>query len=132
VPEDHRRFSRLPFECEARLLSAQGPGLVAHVHDVSLKGMLIELDTPEAPLSDLAVGSLQTVDVLLEGMGEPIEMRVVIRRVDGLRLAAEWVEMPVESLMHLRRLLELNLGDAERVEREVEFLGQGGGEGADE
>ena len=49
-----------------------------------------------------------------------MQMRVVHERDNQLGLACQHID--VESISHLRRLLELNLGDASLLDRELERL----------
>lgn len=72
----------------------QGPAIPYHVEDS--RGCL------EIPLSDEA-------RIAFEGR---------IRWQQGDRLGLEIESMPLESAMHLRRLVELNLGDEALLERE--------------
>jgi len=51
--------------------------------------------------------------------GSAIGMGVVIDHCAGRHLGVHWTEIDVDSLVLLRRLMELNTGDAEEIEREL-------------
>ena len=111
---ERRTFSRVPFVADAMLVFAGGQ-LPAELLDLSLAGALVACADAAAP------GRGETVTLVL-ALGDNalvLEMgaRVAHREGDHFGLAFERVEL--ETMVHLRRLLELNLGDAERIKREV-------------
>ena len=83
--------------------------------DISLKGALVEApehwDNVPNRKCDLVL-ELDDSDVILTMGMEAI-------RNDGGRLGLLCVSIDVDSATHLRRLLELNLGDPSLVEREL-------------
>lgn len=115
---DRRRFQRFEFDAETELVQGQNRWPVK-LHDLSLKGLLVHRPTewdadPAQPfeasirLSDDAEVRMQVE--MTHGEGELIGM--VCRHID------------VDSISHLRRLVELNLGDEALLERELAALGQ--------
>lgn len=112
---ERRTFSRVPFVADAMLVFAGGH-LPAELLDLSLAGALVACADAAAPGRDEPV---TLVLVLGSDNALVLEMgaRVAHRADDHLGLAFERVEL--ETMVHLRRLLELNLGDAERIKREV-------------
>ena len=120
-----RRFQRIPLEFPGRLELA-GRTCPVRVLDISLRGVLVQgpaipdrvQDTRgclEIPLSDEA-------RIAFEG---------TVRWQQSERLGLEIAAMPLESAGHLRRLVELNLGDEALLEREfAAMIGDPPGEDA--
>ncbi|WP_346289016.1 PilZ domain-containing protein, partial [Zoogloea sp.] len=75
-------------------------------------------DTPCALTIDLEPDG--EVQVLMSGQIAHVEARG-----DALHLGLVCREIDLDSITHLRRLVELNLGDAELLEREVALLVRG-------
>ena len=115
-----RRFARIPFTSSVRL-SADALTLDCALLDISMKGMLVEC--PAAPALPPGTGC-ELVLALGEGADEAavIHMRGEIAHAEGSRLGIAWREIDLDSITHLRRLLELNLGDAQLLDREFSAL----------
>ncbi len=110
---DKRRFTRVPFDAEVRL-DVDGAEYATELVDVSLKGLLVV--TPEG--SNLSSGNDCAVTLLLaEELA--IRMDCVVMHVTGARAGLRIDRIDMESLAHLRRLLELNLGDPDLLDREL-------------
>ncbi|MEI8326172.1 MAG: PilZ domain-containing protein, partial [Betaproteobacteria bacterium] len=58
----------------------------------------------------------------LNETGDKIIMKGVVAHLDGPRIGLECQHIDVDSLTNLRRLVELNLGDASLVDRELAHL----------
>lgn len=112
-----RRFSRIRFECGATLVCA-GRRTDCEVRDLSLKGALVSL--PGGPLPGL--GEPCVLELLLDEETSRIRMEGAIAHVADRGVGVAWREIDLESLTHLRRLLELNLGDCELMHRELSAL----------
>ncbi len=114
--QERRPFSRVHFNAPARL-TLGSETFAAEVLDLSLKGALFEwpdthpvnIDTPitvDISLSD-------QIDILMEG-------RVAHQESGRLGIACQSIDL--DSIQHLRRLIELNIGDADSMERELSEL----------
>ena len=111
-----RRFTRVPFDAEV-VLHHGGMAWPTDLVDVSIKGLLAV--APED--FDVAIGESLGVDLVLnEEVSIDTQCTLVHRTADRLGLRIDRIDM--ESIMHLRRLLELNLGDPELLERELSGL----------
>lgn len=121
MDQNRRKFSRIPFHCEARLFLPDGDHPV-EVVDLSLQGALI---SPVDSAMYVTVGSHGTLKLRLDELGAGIRMEVTIvhhiRNCYGLLCR----EIDLDSVTHLRRLVELNLGDEELAEREFSLLTNG-------
>lgn len=115
---DKRRFTRVPFDAEV-MLHFGTVDWPSDLIDISLKGMLIVL--PDG--FDIPVGSSVNVDVNLnDEVSIETTCMLMHRTQDRLGLRIDRIDM--ESIIHLRRLIELNLGDPELLERELNGLGE--------
>ena len=115
--QDKRRFTRVPFDAEVALRVA-GDIWTTDLIDVSLKGMLVAAPAGLA----VASGSALEADILLnEEVSIATECTLVHRTGERMGLRIDRIDM--ESIMHLRRLMELNLGDPDLLERELSGLG---------
>lgn len=119
-----RHYARIHFSTGARLLVGDRD-LACEVFDLSLKGALLTF-------ADAAPAVAPDERCLLEiNLGEPlatIRMEGTIAHREARRLGLTCVEIDLDSITHLRRLLALNLGDAELLNRELATLidsGQG-------
>ncbi len=117
MTSNRRQFSRITFQTEARLFVAGGEYPV-EVDDLSLKGALIR---PEQSLS-LHVGSPCALTMRLDEMGTTIRMDATLVHHEGPVYGLSCRSIDLDSVTHLRRLVELNLGDAALLERELSLL----------
>ena len=123
MPHERRHFVRVLFDAPAQLTSAHGTAPV-RVFDMSLRGVFIS-----APVTLLlSVGSICRLQMLLGqtlncGARQRISMRtrVVYREGDCAGLLCEHTDL--DSMTHLRRLIELQLGDPALLERDLAELG---------
>lgn len=114
---NRRQFSRIEFHTEARLTLPTGE-VGAEVVDLSLKGALIRL------LKDvhLSPGTPATLRIRLDELGPMIRMDGDVRHHESGYLGFCCRQIDLESVTHLRRLVELNLGNADLLERELTAL----------
>ena len=112
-----RMFSRVPFEVNVTLDDGQRQWNTRLV-DISLHGALIETPEGFAPAEHDAC----RLTVHLEG-GPDICMAVETAHHQDGRLGLRCTHIDLESITHLRRLVELNLGDPQLLERELSALG---------
>ncbi|AXA57299.1 PilZ domain-containing protein [Pseudomonas thivervalensis] len=115
---ERRRFERIEFHARTEL--SQGPySWLVELLDVSLKGLLIEkpepwLGNPEEPF--IAVIHLSNEEE------ESVRMEVRLRHDDHGHLGFVCEHIDLDSIEHLRRLVELNLGDQDELKRELAAL----------
>lgn len=107
---DRRHFSRVSFRHELTMVDESGRRYAGAFNDVSLKGMLFWCENTPPEKSRLE-GVLPLGD-------EELRMKGVVVRVFDQKAAIRFVEMDVESFSHLRRLVTLNMGDAEQIDKE--------------
>lgn len=115
-PSDRRRFRRIAFD--ARTTIAQnGWNWPVQLVDLSLKGLLVK--RPEDWQGNRAEAF--DVDIRLDPQAH-IKMQVKLAHDEHGQLGFVCEHIDLESISHLRRLIELNLGDEEELERELGAL----------
>lgn len=118
MPDTQRRkYSRIHFQSGARL-SIGAIEVGCEVRDLSLKGALLEIHDDPMPV----VGETCLLEIALDVLGPTIRMEGEIAHAEGRRLGLMCREIDLDSITHLRRLLELNLGEPELLHREFASL----------
>jgi hypothetical protein len=114
---ERRQFTRIHFQANARLRLPDSEFEV-EVVDLSLKGALVR------PRTDIfaPVGCNGLLEIGLGDTGTAIAMEVTVvhRESDYYGLACR--EIDLDSITHLRRLVELNVGDESVLNRELTAL----------
>lgn len=114
---ERRKNSRVAFRAEV-VMQSGNQEWSCNLLDISLKGMLVE------PPENLDIDISQPCAVaLFLGEDAAIHSRVNIARTKNGAWGLEWLHIDIESLSHLRRLLELNLNNPDLIERELSDLG---------
>jgi hypothetical protein len=111
-----RAFTRIFFDAETVVMQDDHIWPVQLV-DISLRGILIGI------LPDQVLNPEKPVDVSIHlggGIEICMEARIANQRRDMLGLTCEHID--VDSMTHLRRLVELNMGDTSLLERELHAL----------
>jgi hypothetical protein len=117
MTDERRLYSRIAFQSPARLVYPdRSIGVV--VVDLSLKGALIRLPAS----TSIAGESIGVLHVELTEDGEQIRMQTRAAHVEGRNVGLVCVTLDIDSVTHLRRLVELNLGDPALLEREWSAL----------
>lgn len=114
--DDRRHFWRAHFHSPVQLVM-HGQVAEAALHDISLKGALVQV--PEA------WPGLQGDHCQLRLNLAPhttINMSTTVTHVDGRRIGLHCDNIDVDSVTHLRRLVELNAGDPGLLDRELSAL----------
>jgi hypothetical protein len=114
---ESRHFSRIPFHAHVQLHFHPGDDAqTARLLDISLKGALVETIHP-------VVGALERkicrLTLVLGEDGEHITMEGAIVHQEGRLAGIECRHIDLDSMVNLRRLVELNTGDEELLEREL-------------
>jgi len=115
--QERRKFTRIHFDANCKLKTTTGDWPVKLV-DICLKGALTEANDA-APLD---IGDHAELIITLDGQDIQIEMPVIMNhKLDG-HFGFQAQNMELSSVTHLRRLVELNLGDHALLERELDHL----------
>ena len=114
--QDRRQFWRAAFNSLVRL-TTHGGLTYAQLLDISLRGALVTVrDDWNGGKGD---------DCLLQldlAPGNAISMWARVSHVDGRHVGLHCTSIDLDSITHLRRLVELNAGDPALLERELTAL----------
>jgi hypothetical protein len=114
MPHERRHFVRVGFDAPA-LLTTATDAFSVHVLDLSLKGALVVAPAQ----ADLEAGMLCQLTIPLAETGNHIAMSTEIAHVEGLHAGVLCRGIDLDSVTHLRRLIELQLGDPALLERDL-------------
>ncbi len=117
--EDTRRFTRLPVDLPA-CLSLGDTHFDGEVLDLSLKGALLMGD--EGGMPDSLIGHRGQLSLELNDGELVLTMAVRVVHIEGRFTGLEFLEMGIDTVSHLRRLVELNLGSEDVLQRELALL----------
>lgn len=115
--DERRRFSRITFHRPADLDVRIARG-TCEVLDVSMKGALVEV--PHG--FPAHVGQPCTLAIHLDAGDAAIRMEGEVVHREGSQVGIRCVEIDLDSIAHLRRLVELNVGDEDVLHRELSAL----------
>ncbi|MGE5468500.1 MAG: PilZ domain-containing protein [Ignavibacteria bacterium] len=117
-PNERRKFWRAAFSAPVKLVSDTA-AIDATLDDISLKGALLEVP----PGWQGKPGERCRLHLRLGGeRNEEIAMWGRITHVEGVKIGLACENIDLDSITHLRRLVELNSGDPELLERELSAL----------
>lgn len=116
-PSGVRRFSRITYHRPA-VLDLKSARAECEVLDVSLKGALVEIGATIHP----KVGDTCALVIRLDPGGAQVRMDGEVAHVHGQRVGVKCDELDLESIAHLRRLVELNVADDSVLQRELAAL----------
>jgi len=107
---DRRQFSRVLFHINAALVIDNQIYKVS-IDDISLHGVLITDLQSKTPLQ----GKSGRLSFFLSDDKSEVSMDITMIHETGLQCDA----IDIDSVTHLRRLIELNLGDTEQIDKEL-------------
>ena len=111
---DERRFRRVPFATEAMLVAGQRRQR-CQLLDIALKGALLESAEP----LPLPIGTRAHLDIPLPDSELELGFDVELVHQQGPHYGVKFLHENLQTLTHLRTLLELNTGDPEGVRSEL-------------
>lgn len=116
-PNEKRRFSRVPFEADVVLTQGETQWQ-AQLLDISLNGILIK--RPENWTATL--DEQFALELIFADGSSLITGEVSVAHTEEKHIGFRMVNIDIESVTHLRRLIELNLGEPELMDRELSAL----------
>lgn len=114
---ERRRFQRIEFDADTEL-SQGAKAWTVELHDISLKGLLV--DQPQNWDGNPDLPFVATISLDRE---TSLRMEVLLAHREETLLGFTCQHIDLDSISHLRRLIELNLGDEALLERELAALG---------
>ena len=114
--EDRRKFNRVPFQCDCQIRSGERtwPG---ELLDISLRGALFQI--PET--TSLAFGDKCHLDISLSDGSIHLQFESEVAHKEEDQHGFRFISENLETLTHLRRLLELNLGEDDIMKKEIGY-----------
>ncbi|MBF0109512.1 MAG: PilZ domain-containing protein [Magnetococcales bacterium] len=109
--QERRHFSRVHFHHEIILFNQDRHSFKGAFSDISLRGMLFQGNLLPR-MGDRVQGDLSLGDIHLQIQGK------VVHSSPGRGAAIQFQDIELESFSHLRRLVSLNLGDSETIDKE--------------
>lgn len=115
--KERRQFTRFPFEGTISF-SYEGTTYQANLIDISLKGALFELT------EDWNLAKVNNIDFTLLINEQSVELTFQgdIVHIENKRIGISIDHIGIDSASHLKRLVELNLGDSLLLARELNAM----------
>lgn len=117
MSSERRHFTRVAFAVPAQLVTASGQFAVK-VHDLSFKGALVS----GPALGALPLGTPCQLHVTLDQGHDRITMATEVAHLEGAHIGLLCRGIDLDSMTHLRRLIEYHLADPSLLERELKAL----------
>ena len=115
--ENRRQFTRILFSIKASLV-VEDQVFPVSIHDISLNGALVTSTGSKSPLK----GKFGTLSFLLSDDESEVTMHIAIVYEKDNETGLQCNAIDIDSITHLRRLVELNLGDEEQLNKELSQL----------
>jgi len=114
--QDNRVFSRINFDAGASII-AEGHEWVTTLLDISLKGALVQ--QPDDWQGEVGMKSLLHITLSEEIV---IDMQATVSHIENGHIGFRCDHIDLESITHLRRIVELNTGNEDLLHRELSAL----------
>ena len=111
---EKRDYLRVPFNCHSKIIIVDRC-YACELIDISLRGVLLEID----PAEDIGLGSLCHIDIAFASCDIHLKFDAQLLHREEKHYGFKIESLDVDSLTHLRRLLELNYGDADEIDQEL-------------
>ena len=116
--KDRRHFQRVLFDAPVSL-QLNNTSHDTRLVDISLKGALVK----EPDDWQVSIGSRVNLTISLDGAKTVIQMQALVAHTEAGQVGFICAAIDMDSMTHLRRLVELNVGDNSLLERELQALG---------
>lgn len=117
MQENRRNFSRVQFTSPVFIISGD-IRVESSLMDISLKGALVSLDQ----VNGLVVGDEVELEFHLNDTEIVLNITAKIVYSNDSNLGLKFDNIDLEGMIHLRRLVELNIGDPDQIQKELFFL----------
>jgi hypothetical protein len=111
---NNRHFRRIPFEAEVTLNVSQDVW-TGELLDVAMKGAMVGTKMP----LPLALGTKCNLCITLPGTPIALDFQAELIHCEETHYGFKFLSENLETLTHLRKLIELNTGDAEATRSEL-------------
>ena len=111
---NHRHFRRIPFEAEVTLKAGEKI-CTGQLFDVALKGAMVGTKTP-LPFN---LGAKCSLCIVLPDTPISLNFQAELVHKEELCYGFKFISESLETLTHLRKMIELNTGDTEATRSEL-------------
>jgi hypothetical protein len=115
--DNRRQFTRILFSIKAEL-NIENNSYPVSIHDISLKGALVTLVEPKQSLKE----KLGTLTFFLSDGESKVTMHIIVVHEQEKEIGLHCDAIDIDSVTLLRRLIELNLGDSQQLDKELNQL----------
>ncbi len=115
--ENRRNFHRIFFDAPVTIQSGEET-YTSQLSDLSLNGALVRKPQDWNPEK----GETVIMNISLDNDAVVIAMEAVVSHIEARQVGLKKLNIDMDSITHLRRLVELNLGDSEMLHRDLEHL----------
>ena len=119
IQQNQRQFTRISFIAAADIKQGSNTW-PTEILDISMKGMLVSLP----PDIQLSVKQPIFVRIHLGENQKAIHFKVSIIHVGCKQVGFEINQVDLDSMTHLKRLIELNLPDSSEMSQEIDAFSQ--------
>ena len=112
MAEERRKRTRVPVGFEMAVVAA-GKTIAVKTTDISLTGVRFQGELPIAP-GAACVMQLRLQENLC------LNIKGTLLRVEGDEMVVSFLSMDEETFYHLKRLVQLNASDADRIDQEIQ------------
>ncbi len=116
---EKRKFTRILFNADTTLRIGT-MHISADLLDLSMKGALLELKADN--IATIPQDATGTLDIRLNDATTHIIMAVAMAHQENHHIGLRCTTIDIDSASHLRRLVELNIGNMAILERELAAL----------
>ena len=109
--DERRQFSRIEFDADVTLFQ-EGKSFSSQLEDISLNGVLVSTPTDYHLRTDMPCA----LSIVLADNAQ-INMQVTLVHSSSRFLGFHCTSIDMDSIVHLRRLIEINLDDPQASER---------------
>ncbi|QSV45886.1 PilZ domain-containing protein [Geobacter benzoatilyticus] len=114
---EQRHFQRVPF-ATGSTVEFRGERHDAEVVDISLKGALLRL----TGLTSIQRGDVCAVSISLSNSDIVIQFEAEAAHLRDQLLGVKLLKIDIDSMIHLRNIVELNTANPDQVRKELSFL----------
>ncbi len=112
-----RRFSRISF-AEKSIVEFGGSSVEVDLLNISLKGALVQFGED----MNCSPGDIWKLSFHLGNSDINMEFKAVVVHASGNLAGVKFMETELNTMIHLRNLMEARTMDPEKVRRELDFL----------
>lgn len=116
---EKRHYERVNFVEQAHVQIGEST-LPCNLTDISLKGSLLQFSAGNIP--EISPDQDCVISLQLEGSDIVLQFHASATHSQHNTIGFCFTSMDSDSMTHLRRLLELNTGDTEEIDRELSYM----------